>query len=102
MGLLPPVREGAQGRGRQVFQLVARMPQMTAPNVMCSCFVSSARYTRGMHESTETERPRNRAATRMVPPYSFLYPAYRTRSQEVIRLFTQKIVERRGSPWRAL
>ena len=63
MGLLPPLREGAQGRGRQVFQLVARMPQMTAPNVMCSCFVSSARYTRGMHESTETERPRNRAAT---------------------------------------
>lgn len=39
-------------------------------------------------------RSRNRAATRMVPPYSFLYPAYRTRSQEVIRLFTQKIVER--------
>ena len=59
MGLLPPVREGAQGRGRQVFQLVARMPQITASNVICSCFVSSARYTGKMHESTETERPRD-------------------------------------------
>ena len=62
MGLLGPLREGAQGRGRQVFRLVARMPQMTAPDVICSCFVRRVRYAGLMHETIETGPPRNRPA----------------------------------------
>lgn len=63
MGPRPRPREGAQGRDRQVFRLVAHMSQAARETVICSCFVRSLRYAGLMHETITTERPRNRAAT---------------------------------------